>query len=107
MTRLMEQLIDALRALPEAEQDQFAEFILHELAEDERWTKTTEEHAEKLKRLIEDVMKDHAPTTSSHIDPAVIQARLDRLRASAGVISGPVLSDESLRRENMDDLDRV
>ena len=37
------------------------------------------------------------------VEDALIQERRSRLRASAGVLSGPVLSDETLRRENMYD----
>ena len=53
MTPLMEQAIARLRSLPEAEQDVFAAFFLHELSEDERWKTTTEKNAENIKRLVD------------------------------------------------------
>jgi hypothetical protein len=60
MTRLMEQAIERLRALPGAQQDLLAEFVLHELTEDELWAKTTEQHSAKLKGLVNQVLKDDA-----------------------------------------------
>ena len=58
MTRLMEQAIERLRAIPESQQDPLAEFLLHELAEDERWAKSTQDNAAKLKGLIENILAD-------------------------------------------------
>jgi len=43
---------------------------------------------------------------SADVDPALIQARRSRLKASAGRIKVPVPSDEALRCENLYD-DRV
>ena len=69
MTRLMEQAIDRLRAVPDAQQDRLAEFLLHELAEDERWARSTIDHADKLKGLIDDVLADDAKGHCTPLDP--------------------------------------
>lgn len=55
MTRLMEQAIERLRAVPETEQDRLARFLLNELEEDGRWSRSTIEHEAKLKGLVETV----------------------------------------------------
>ncbi|MEX2218280.1 MAG: hypothetical protein WD749_05920 [Phycisphaerales bacterium] len=60
MTRRMEQAIERLKAVPESQQDPLAEFVLHELAEDDRWARTTEAHAAKLKGLVDRVLTDDA-----------------------------------------------
>jgi hypothetical protein len=60
MSPRLEQVIEQMRALPEPQQDALAEFVLYELAEDARWGKTTEEHADKLKRLTEETLNDDA-----------------------------------------------
>jgi hypothetical protein len=49
MTRFMEQAIERLRSVPESKQDQLARFLLCELEEDERWSRSTSEHEDKLK----------------------------------------------------------
>jgi hypothetical protein len=46
--------------VPESEQDRLAEFVLHELSEEERWARTTEAHAPKLKGLVERVLRADA-----------------------------------------------
>ena len=69
MTRLMEQVIERLRSIPEGQQDRVAEILLHELAEDERWAKTTKEHAGRLKGLVDDVLADDAKGRCNPLDP--------------------------------------
>lgn len=68
MTRRMQQAIERLRAIPENQQDRIAEFLLQELAEDERWADTTHEHAAKLKGLIETVLADDATGPGEPLD---------------------------------------
>lgn len=60
MTRLMEQAIERLRSLPEGQQDRLAEFLLYELAEDERWVASTHDHAGKLKGFADQILRDDA-----------------------------------------------
>lgn len=69
MTRRMQQAIDRLRTIPESEQDALADFVLHELANNERWAKTTREHAENVRRLMEDVLRDDAHGRTEPLDP--------------------------------------
>ncbi|MBX3402589.1 MAG: hypothetical protein KF699_04160 [Phycisphaeraceae bacterium] len=60
MTRLMEQAIERLRAVPESQQDKLAEFLLHELAEDQRWTDTSSANGSSLKSIVDQVLADDA-----------------------------------------------
>jgi len=69
MTRLMEKAIERLRALPEGQQDRLAEFLLYELAEDERWSKTTHDHADKLRGLVKNILTDDANGRCEPLDP--------------------------------------
>lgn len=65
----MQEAIERLRAVPESQQDPLAEFLLHELAEDERWGASTKAHAGKLKALIDDVLADDAKGRCEPLDP--------------------------------------
>lgn len=58
MTRLMQSVIDRLRSVPDAQQDQLAAFVLHELEQDERWATTSATHTNGLERLIGGVLAD-------------------------------------------------
>jgi len=58
MTQLMEQAIEKLRAVPEPQQDQLAQFLLNELTEDDRWSRSTIENEGKLKSFVDDVLAD-------------------------------------------------
>ncbi|CAG0971258.1 hypothetical protein PHYC_01261 [Phycisphaerales bacterium] len=69
MTRLIEKMIERLRAMPEGQQDTLAEFVLHELAEDERWARTTQEHAAKLRGLADQIVADDANGRCEPLDP--------------------------------------
>jgi hypothetical protein len=69
MTRLMRRVIDRLRAVPEPQQDQLAEFLLHELEEDERWSATTASHTDALRRLSDRILEDDAKGRTEPLDP--------------------------------------
>jgi hypothetical protein len=69
MTRLMQEAIERLRAVPESKQDQLARFLLRELEEDERWSRSTAEHEDKLKGLIDKVLADDVAGASEPLDP--------------------------------------
>jgi hypothetical protein len=69
MTSLMEQAIKRLHAVPPGEQDRVARFLLNELQEDDRWAASTEEHADKLQRLIGDVLADDGRGVCQPLDP--------------------------------------
>jgi hypothetical protein len=65
----MQQFIEKLRALPENEQDDVAAFFLNELEEDERWARTAEKHAEKLKKLADQILADDKKGLCEPLDP--------------------------------------
>jgi hypothetical protein len=65
----MQKVIERLKAIPEGQQDRLAEFLLHELADDERWTKSTLDHADKLKGLVDGVLADDAQGRCEPMDP--------------------------------------
>jgi hypothetical protein len=57
MTESLQHAIDRLQQLPEAQQERLAQLLLHEMADDERWQRTTDVHADKLARLAQDVLE--------------------------------------------------
>ena len=69
MTDLMQRAIERLRIVPDELQDQFAGFVLHELQEDERWTRSTEVNADELKNLIDDVVDADRRGECGLLDP--------------------------------------
>lgn len=58
MTQLMKLAIERLQALPEFQQDQFAQFLLHELADDERWVASTSKHVDTLGVFTQRILDD-------------------------------------------------
>jgi hypothetical protein len=69
MTRLMKQAIERLRNVPEAEQDRLAQFLLNELKEDERWSRSTADNEAKLATLVEKVLADDDQGKCEPLDP--------------------------------------
>jgi hypothetical protein len=69
MTRLLEQAIERLREIPEAQQNQFASFLLNELEEEERWMRSTAQHEGSLGRLVQDVLNDDKLGKCELLDP--------------------------------------
>ncbi|MGA2440006.1 MAG: hypothetical protein ABSH08_03540 [Tepidisphaeraceae bacterium] len=69
MTRLMEQAIERLRAIPAAQQDEVARFLIGELEEDIRWSQSTAKHQDKLQGLMDEVLKDDARGACEPLDP--------------------------------------
>jgi hypothetical protein len=65
----MEQAIERLRAVPPAQQDDVARFLLAELEEDIRWSKSTANHESKLKGLVDNVLADDARGECEPLDP--------------------------------------
>lgn len=72
MTRLMEQAIERLRAIPESQQDQLAQFVLNELASDEHWARSTHAGLDGLQRLAERVLADDANGACEPLDPETL-----------------------------------
>jgi len=69
MTRAMEQAIERLKRVPDGQQEELAQFLLHELEQDERWSTTTHAHRLQLDRLLKDVLSDHAAGKTRPLDP--------------------------------------
>jgi hypothetical protein len=69
MTVLMEEAIKRLQAVPANEQDRLARFVLNELQQDERWAASTEANADRVQKLISDVLADDAAGKCEPLDP--------------------------------------
>ena len=69
MTKLMEKAVEALRSLPEEQQDAVAGFVLSEIESDRRWTSTSVQHADKLRKLADEVREDFRTGRTSELDP--------------------------------------
>jgi len=69
MTKTLEHAIERLRQMPEDRQDSLARLLLHEIEEDERWTRTTASHADKLQQLVDDVLDADRRGECESLDP--------------------------------------
>jgi hypothetical protein len=58
MTRLMKQAIEQLKAIPESQQDSLAQFLINELEEDDRWSRSTKDHESQLQSLVGTILDD-------------------------------------------------
>jgi hypothetical protein len=69
MTRLTEKAVEALRSLPEEQQDAVAGFVLSEIEADHRWAATSLQHADKLRKLADEARQDFQSGRTSELDP--------------------------------------
>jgi hypothetical protein len=69
MTKLMEKAVEALQSLPEEQQDAVAGFVLSEVESDRRWTATSLQHADKLRKLADEAREDFRAGRTSELDP--------------------------------------
>jgi hypothetical protein len=69
MTTSMEQAIERLRQVPEEQQDLIARLVLHEIDEEERWAKTTEQHSDKLATLVAEIVEADRRGECEPLDP--------------------------------------
>ncbi|MBV8780209.1 MAG: hypothetical protein JO353_02320 [Phycisphaerae bacterium] len=69
MTKLMEKAVEALQSLPEEEQDAVAGFVLCEIEADRRWTATSIQHADQLRKLADEARDDFQAGRTSEFDP--------------------------------------
>ena len=69
MTKLVEQVIEKLRGLPENRHEAFARFLLHELDTDATWGRTTEEHGQKADEIVRDILARDARGETEILDP--------------------------------------
>jgi hypothetical protein len=69
MTRLMEKAVEALRSLPEEEQDAVAGFVLSEIEADHHWATTSLQHSDKLRKLADEAREDFETGRTTELDP--------------------------------------
>jgi hypothetical protein len=69
MTKTLEQAIERLRQMPAERQDSLAQLLLHEIEEDERWQRSTEQNPDKLGRLVRDVLEADWRGECEALDP--------------------------------------
>ena len=60
MTRLLKKAVSEIEKLPESEQDAVAALVLEELASEQRWTELFAKSQDKLAKLAEQALADHA-----------------------------------------------
>lgn len=56
MTKLMESAVKAMQSLPRGKQQSFARFVIHELEEDAKWEATTAKHADRVRKLVAEIL---------------------------------------------------
>lgn len=69
MSQILESAIERLRQMPEDRQDLLARLMLHEIEEDERWTRSTKANADKLQGLIDNVLEADDRGECEPLDP--------------------------------------
>jgi hypothetical protein len=69
MTKLMEQAVRHLQALPDDRQDQIAGFVISELREEDNWLRSTAAHAAGLQKLVDGVLDAERRGECGHLDP--------------------------------------
>ena len=69
MTKTLEEAIERLRQMSEDRQDALAKLLLHEIEEDERWQKSTANHADKIQGLVQDVLEAERRGECEPLDP--------------------------------------
>lgn len=69
MTRLLEKAFQEASELSEADQDDFAEFILDELESERRWEHAFKDSQDELERLAEEALEEHEAGSSQELDP--------------------------------------
>jgi len=68
MTRLLEKAFEKASELSEAEQDDFAEFILDELDSERRWEQAFEDSQDELEQLADEALDEHEAGNSEDLD---------------------------------------
>jgi hypothetical protein len=68
MTRLLEKAFEKASELSEAEQDDFAEFILDELDSERRWEQAFEDSQNELEQLADEALGEHEAGNSEELD---------------------------------------
>jgi hypothetical protein len=69
MTKTLQEAIERLQQMPEDRQDLLAKLVLHEIDEDEKWAKSTEANADKLRGFIGEVLQADSRGECEPLDP--------------------------------------
>jgi hypothetical protein len=69
MTKLLEDAFKEAGQLPEDAQDEFARWLLAELASERRWSQLFEKSPEALSRLAREALAEHRRGETKPLDP--------------------------------------
>jgi hypothetical protein len=69
MTEQLEKAFARASQLPAEEQDALAEWLLAELASEERWQRTFDYSAERLAGLAQEALREHRAGRTQELDP--------------------------------------
>jgi hypothetical protein len=67
--KALQEAIARLEQLPIDRQEQFAQFMLHEIEQDEKWTQSTELHSDKLPSFIDGILAADRRGECEPLDP--------------------------------------
>ena len=70
MTQLLEKAFDEAAKLPEAQQDDLAQWILEELASERRWEKAFADSENTLARLADEALSEYRKGKTQELDAA-------------------------------------
>jgi hypothetical protein len=65
----MEKAVEALKSVPEDQQDAVAGFVLSEIESDRQWTDTSIRRADNLRKLADEAREDFRAGRASEMDP--------------------------------------
>jgi hypothetical protein len=68
ITRLLDKAFEKASELSEADQDDFAEFILDELESERRWEQAFEDSQDELEQLADEALDEHEAGNSEELD---------------------------------------
>ncbi len=69
MTKTLQRAVKKVSALPSRDQEAFARWMLRELADDARWSRTLHRTRGKLKELARSALADHKAGRTRSLDP--------------------------------------
>ncbi|MFN0316438.1 MAG: hypothetical protein ACKVQA_15545 [Burkholderiales bacterium] len=69
MTKLLERVVERVRALPESEQDAIATLVLEELEDEARWDSAFARTQDSLVKLGAEAMLEHRQGKTQELDP--------------------------------------
>jgi len=69
MTKTLQRAVKKVSALPSRDQEAFARWMLRELAEDARWSRTLRRTRGRLRQLARAALADHKAGRTRTLDP--------------------------------------